>query len=397
MLSSRLHWRAIAGILALALVLTACSDTDSETYVAEFPVRIDGETVWQEAFDAFTVDEQACIRSEIDAESLESVLAAPIAEPDVGHTQEIKSIFSCLSTETASSLYFSLALASYLAEDVATDGEPSEDDQAVGTPTPTPTPLPTPTPPPPPTEAPEPPPTVSLVPDEPRGIDTSDDHGDSIAEATPAVVGETVEGAMDYDGDFDFFAFELEADQLYLIDVALGTLGDSVATLYSEDGFMFTSNDDYGGSLASRISWVPDYSGVYYVEVRAFSSEGTGSYTLTAGAAVDDHANSVDGATSAVVGEAVEGEMDYLGDLDVFAFEFEAGQLYQIDVEVDTLSASAVTLYDGDGVWLDNNNSYGSSPTSRIYWEAASSGTHYVEVSGMNEGEGSYTLTVIIR
>ena len=509
----RSRWRAIAGVLAFALTLTACGDSVSDTSVAEFPVSIDDETAWQEAFDAFSADEQACIRSELDDESLESVLAATIADASLGQTQEVKSIFSCLSPGTARSLHVSISLASFLAEEVATEGEPSEDEQAAETPTPTPTPSPTPPPPPPPTPLPPPPPTVSPTPDSPSVADVSDDHGNSIEEATPVMisetvfsevdydgdvdffafeveagqpyqidfelhtlfdsvvtlynrdgavlvtsddhgtsfptrifwgaqysgrhyvevgsqygegtgayyvsvrtstipvddhensievatpveVGESVEGAMDYDGDFDFFAFELEAGQLYQFDVELDTLGDSVATLYNRDGAVLITNDDHGNSLASRIVWEAGYSGGHFVEVTAFSGVGTGSYTLTAVTVSDDHASSFEEATAAVVGEAVEGMLDFEGDVDMFVFELEAGQLYQFDVELGTLGDSQALLYDSNGVQLNSNDNYGDSLASRIYWDTENSGRYYIEVVGWYQSTGTYTLTAVTR
>ena len=108
-----------------------------------------------------------------------------------------------------------------------------------------------------------------------------------------------------------------------------------------------------------------------------------GSYTLTAAVSdlVDDHADSFAEATSATVGEAVEGVLDYAGDVDVFAVALEAGRLYQVDVALGTLPDSVVTLFgDGDEGVLASNDDHGDSPASRIYWET-SSGTYLVEVA----------------
>ena len=40
---------------------------------------------------------------------------------------------------------------------------------------------------------------------------------------------------MDYDNDIDFFRFQAERGQSYQIDVALGTLDDSIVELYDVD------------------------------------------------------------------------------------------------------------------------------------------------------------------
>ena len=105
-----------------------------------------------------------------------------------------------------------------------------------------------------------------------------DDHGDSADHATFATVGRPVPGEINYQGDVDFFAFTAERGKTYQIDVGLGTLGDSVATLYDSDGWALEFNDDHGGFWASRIIWTATESTVHHVAVEGY---GTGSYTLT--------------------------------------------------------------------------------------------------------------------
>ena len=232
-------------------------------------------------------------------------------------------------------------------------------------------------------------------------FDQEDDHSDTFDEVGIALVGESVAGMMDYEYDLDILAYELEAGQFYRIDVELETLSDSVLTLYDGDSLWLASNDDHGGSTASRIYWTAAGSGIHYVEVSGYGGD-TGSYTLTVEALEieDDHANSIEDATPAAVGVEEAGSLDYEGDLDVFAAEFEAGRLYQIDVALGTLSDSVATLYDGEGAFLATNDDRPESLASRIYWEATSTGTHYIEVSAASFGSalaGSYTLTVVQR
>ena len=74
---------------------------------------------------------------------------------------------------------------------------------------------------------------------------------------------------------------DLIAGRLYQIDVTLGTLPDSVASLFGGDdeGFLAT-NDDHQDSRASRIYWEAIRSGPHYLEVAGFG-QGVGTYTLT--------------------------------------------------------------------------------------------------------------------
>ena len=222
--------------------------------------------------------------------------------------------------------------------------------------------------------------TVSLI---------IDDHGNSEREATAIRVGADVRGALDYDGDIDFFRFQAEEGRSYPIDMALGTLDDSTVSLFDSDG-------QYAGSYyydrnTPGLSWEAPSSGEHYVSVEGYG--GIGTYTLTVSLIIDDHGNSVGDATAIRVGAEVGGELEYDGDFDYFRFQAEAGRSYQIDVALGTLDNSAVDLYDTDGSILDANDDYGNTYASRLYWgEAPSSGERYVLVGGY--GTGTYTLTV---
>ncbi len=223
--------------------------------------------------------------------------------------------------------------------------------------------------------------------------DITDDLADAVEEATAVAVGEAVQGALDYADDIDVFEFQAEEGVFYQIDVALGTLSDSLVELYDADEQELAYNDDHGDSLASRIIWEATSSGEYYAVVEGY---GTGSYTLTVAVSdiTDDHADSVEEATTVAVGEAVQGALDYTYDIDVFVFQAEEGVFYQIDVALGTLSDSVVGLYDADELLLAYNDDHGDSLASRIIWEATSSGEYYAGVEGY--GTGSYTLTVTV-
>ena len=227
--------------------------------------------------------------------------------------------------------------------------------------------------------------------------DIVDDHANANALATVVTVGEPVPGALDYTDDADVFVFQAEAGEIYQIDVALGTLADSVATLYDADELPLASNDDHADSAASRITWGATSAGAYYVEVTSFD-ENTGSYTLTVTVSdvADDHANAIALATVVTVGESVPGALDYEGDADIFLFQAEAGELYQIDVALGTLADSVAALYDADELLLASNDDYEDSAASRIVWVAPSTGAYYLEVTGFGAITGSYTLTVAV-
>ncbi|MCE2527502.1 MAG: PPC domain-containing protein [Actinomycetia bacterium] len=108
--------------------------------------------------------------------------------------------------------------------------------------------------------------------------DIVDDHPDLAVGATAVGVGETVRGVLDYPDDVDVFVLEAVEGELYEIDVTLGTLTDSIVTVNDSDGFELAWNDDYEGSLASRVGWTAPSTGDYYIQVLGY---GEGSYSLS--------------------------------------------------------------------------------------------------------------------
>ena len=236
-------------------------------------------------------------------------------------------------------------------------------------------------------------------------LPNDDDHGDEIGPgATPATIGVAIQGSLHYhyQGDVDIFVFEAEKGAIYRADVTLGTLSDSTLTLYDADGRELAYNDNQVESAASRLEWEALDTGTYYLAVGGYR-RAAGSYALTITALTitalpndDDHADEIGpGATRATAGVAIEGSLHersrrYEYDVDVFVFEAEKGALYRVDVTLGTLSYPGLTLYDADGRKLAYP--YGSLPASRIFWQAPSSGDHYVAVGGY--GAGSYALTI---
>lgn len=222
--------------------------------------------------------------------------------------------------------------------------------------------------------------------------DAPDDHADSLPTATPITVGESVGGVVGDFADSDIFTFEAAQGVFYEIDVALGSLSDSVATLYDADGVVLDVNDDHGDSLASRIVWEATYSGTHYVEVYGYD---TGSYTLTVSVSEGAADEGSRAATAVVVGTPVGSVLDHDGDIAAFVFDARQGQLYQVDIILGTLPDSVVTVYDPSGNEVAYNDDYGDSLASRAWWEASVSGSYRIDVWGF--GTGTFTLTVVAR
>ena len=216
-----------------------------------------------------------------------------------------------------------------------------------------------------------------------------------IEEAAPVELGIATQGELEYDQDSDFFRFEATEGEYYELDVTLGTLQDSVLDLYDAEGQRLASNDDYGDSTASRLTWHAPSTGTYHVRVTNFNA-GTGTYTLTTTVSdiEGDHPNSTNNVTPVEIGAATQGELDFEGDLDIFRFEATEGEYYVIDVTLGTLQDSVLHLYDADRNWMTSNDDYGDSRASRLIWLAPSTGTYHVHVHSYATGTGTYTLTI---
>ena len=87
-----------------------------------------------------------------------------------------------------------------------------------------------------------------------------DDHANTLAEATPIVVGMPVEGVIDSEVDSDFFCFTAEEGRFYEVDVAPGTLTDYWTEWYDDEGVDIVSGD----------FWTTEYSGRHCIELSSF-------------------------------------------------------------------------------------------------------------------------------
>jgi subtilisin family serine protease len=107
-------------------------------------------------------------------------------------------------------------------------------------------------------------------------------NGVTPATAVAAAVGSTVQGAITSPSSAEFFKFQAVAGGSYVFQTALGTLHDSVLTLFAADGqTVLAQNDDIApGNLASRIAWQAPAAGTYYLAVAAYPGSGIGSYSL---------------------------------------------------------------------------------------------------------------------
>ena len=240
-------------------------------------------------------------------------------------------------------------------------------------------------------------------------MEVPDDHAAGTDTAGTVAVGGAATGGISFWGDRDWFAVELEAGKAYWIDLEgsytnAGTLRDPyLRGIYDAEGNLIagTSDNDDGTGRNSRVFFIAETAGTYYVSTGATRGE-TGTYKLSVMEVPDDHAAGTDTAGMVAVGGAATGEISFWGDRDWFAMELEAGKAYRIDLQGSDTNAGTLRdpylrgIYDAEGRHIGgtSNNDDGTLRNSLVYFTADIAGTYYVSTGATRGETGTYKLSV---
>ena len=215
-----------------------------------------------------------------------------------------------------------------------------------------------------------------------------DDHGNSIATATPVAIGATVQGVLTQ-GDEDYFEIPVPTDGFRLGVFTQGDT-DTHGTLFDRNGAVLSSDDDSGEFLNFHIVQALD-AGTYYLSISSVFGD-TGDYSLVVEeAAPDDHGNSIATATPVAIGATVQGVLTQ-GDEDYFEIPvptdgFRLGVFTQGDTDTHG------TLFDRNGAVLSSDDDSGEFLNFHIV-QALDAGTYYLSISGVFGDTGDYSLVV---
>ncbi len=361
--------------------------------VPDPPVAIDGATRWREVYETLSAVERSCMRGALGAAELEAALGRPVV--DEGETERWEAdLYACLDPSVARSVLLASFLAPLLEE---TGAGPTERQLACA-----------------------------------REVLARSDAAAAVAASLPGT--DPGPAAAVLGGVAGCFP-ELLIDSIFE-EAGIGAgeptgaeracLQDWLADLdwrllLAEE----TDPEGYGSVLAGLVGCVPGPFVASLLRDEGLEPEAVGEVALTclgdwllehdwaalfAGGAPepaetfatalarcapdrpDDHADAPEGATPLAVGVTTGGALELSVDRDLFRFESERGETYEIGAEPGTLDDPWLELLDAGGVILDRNDDSGASLAARIVWEAPDSARYYVRVGGW--GSGTYRLTV---
>lgn len=219
-------------------------------------------------------------------------------------------------------------------------------------------------------------------------------HGDSLSSATAIPADSTTSGAIDWEGDEDWFEIQLSSSGTLTAYTTGST--DTYGYLIDSGGNTLTYNDDdpYPNFRVSASVG----SGTYYVRVRHYST-GTGDYTLytsfgsdastTTTSSDGDAGNSTTSALSISPGSGYSDSIDYGGDEDFFQVQLDSSGTLTAYSTGSTDTYGYILDADGYTLAYNDDNPYPNFLVSA----SVSGGTYYIRVRHYSSsGTGPYTL-----
>ena len=236
----------------------------------------------------------------------------------------------------------------------------------------------------------------------PTSTGTPDDHGDTQETASDLQLGTPMEGAIETQGDVDFFKFELTGDADVIIRAASslvveGELYDSSGQLV-DDGSPSRLLDGWDSFLIlKRLD-----KGAYYLSatVEANLGEGyTGDYTISVSAATEP-GSTLGTAQSLALGEIAGGTINPEGSTHYFSITLAQSTHLIVHAvsEPDEYIDVGGTLLDSSGnpVAANLREKHLPGPMGFYLQDTLSAGTYYIEVvRKWDRGTGSYAILAL--
>ncbi|MCB1335140.1 MAG: pre-peptidase C-terminal domain-containing protein, partial [Roseivivax sp.] len=236
------------------------------------------------------------------------------------------------------------------------------------------------------------------------GGSTGDTAGDSSTTSTIAVGG-SVQDTIDVAGDRDWHQVNVQAGHSYRINLdgsGSSALSDPYLRVYDSNSSLIAQDDDGGSGLNSELIYTASRTGTLYLSAAAYGDGRTGTYTLGLAdlGSVDDYSGDSSTAGTVAGGGSVTGSIEQAGDHDWFAFQVQAGGIYQFDLVGaggTPLGDTVLAVRDAYGTMLGYDDDGGTGRNSQLLFSAPASGTLYLDVSGYSSSyTGGYQLSTTV-
>ena len=218
-------------------------------------------------------------------------------------------------------------------------------------------------------------------------------------------VGEPFNATVNYPGDKDWIAVELQGDVVYHLDLTGRSLDDpELLGVFDSDGVYLphTSMDDRSWQdYDSSAEFTAPRTGTYYVAVTGGQNHPeprSGTYEVRIKAIIDDFADDTSTVGVVVLGQngsgSAWGELALDGDRDWFAVELQAGTSYFVELRQGTLRDPYLHgVRDADGAFVAQTAG-GDGRHWNLTFEPLSTGVYYIDIGGGEFTVGTYGVKV---
>ena len=229
----------------------------------------------------------------------------------------------------------------------------------------------------------------------------ADDFSATTSMSGKVTVGGTTEGNIETTDDRDWFAVNLVAGRTYTIDLRGsptddGTLSDPrLYGIHDADGNLIanTTNDDWGGTYNSRVTFTATATGTFYIAAGAYgSNRGTYEVEVTDSSAADDTragANDFGDITALAGPRFLHRTVD--GDDQVDYYRFTLTEAKRVGLGLRQQDANAdLHLEDANGNVLYSSTNSGTG--NEKIEQTLLAGTYYVRVESQAAGVNEHVV-----